>query len=263
MRARFLAVPFLILQITSASAWAPLGHQIVAGIAARELTPAARRQVSALLGGDAGAMMVLDSSWADEIRDSRPQTASWHYVNIEIGSQGYVAARDCPRGDCVVAQIDRDAHILSDPRAPQAAKTEALEFLIHFVGDVHQPLHAADRDDKGGNDIHVRLRGKRLNLHQVWDQAVVEAVGRDSERAAAQIDLSFSPQQKKRLSGGTAADWANESFALADREIYAKLPPYGRITLPDDYPGRESGVTRLQLARAGLRLAALLNRIFR
>jgi hypothetical protein len=90
-------------------------------------------------------MMVLDSSWADEIRAQRPDTTQWHYVNIEIGSHGYDAARDCAEDNCVVAQIVRDGRILSDPRAPTAQKAEALRFLIHFVADVYQPLHAADR----------------------------------------------------------------------------------------------------------------------
>ena len=259
---RFLSAALFVLP-APAFAWAPLGHQVVAAIAARHLTPAARAQVSALLGGEAGAMMVLDSSWADEIRSDRPQTSAWHYVNIEIGSGGYNAARDCPGGDCVVAQINRDAGILADARAPRTAKVEALRFLIHFVGDVHQPLHAADRQDKGGNDVKLRWHNKRLSLHQIWDQDVVTPLGGDFNRIAADSDASLPPQQKQQMSGGTAADWANESLAVAGREIYARLPDQGRVKLPDDYGFRESGVARLQLTKAGLRLAALLNRIYR
>jgi hypothetical protein len=261
MRARCLAILLFLILPGPVLAWAPEGHQVAAAIALRELTPAARARVGALLGGE--AMMVLESSWADEIRDQRPETVAWHYVNIEIGLAGYVAARDCGDGNCVVAQIIRDRRILSDPRAPQAAKAEALRFLIHFVADLHQPLHAADRHDKGGNEELLRWHGKRTSLHQIWDQDVVAALGRDSERVAADIDARLTPQQKAQLSGGTVEDWANESFALAGREIYAKLPRSGRISLPEDYALVESGVTRLQLARAGIRLAAILNQIFR
>jgi hypothetical protein len=207
-------------------------------------------------------MMVLDASWADEVRQQRPETNSWHYVNIVIGSRGYDARRDCGDGACVVAQIEKDRRILSDPRAPGPAKAEALRFLIHLVADMHQPLHAADRGDKGGNDVLVRWRGKRISLHQIWDQDVVAALGRDSTRIAADIDSRLTPQQKTQMRGGTPEDWANESFTLAGREIYAKLPGTGRIKLPDDYAQQESGVARLQLAKAGLRLAAMLNRIF-
>jgi hypothetical protein len=256
---RFTAL-FVFLAFTPAFAWAPEGHQIVAGIAARELTPKARAEVSSLLGGDAGAMMVLESSWADEIRQQRPETTGWHYVNIELGS---VAARDCPNHDCVVGQINRDAATLSDPRATKPAKTEALLFLIHFVADVHQPLHAADRNDKGGNGLMVRLGEKRLSLHQVWDQDVVAAMGEDSERLAGDVVAHLTPQQKAQIETGTPADWANESFALAGREIYARLPASGRIGLQPDYARRESGTARQQLTKAGLRLAMMLNWIFR
>jgi S1/P1 Nuclease len=114
----------------------------------------------------------------------------------------------------------------------------------------------------------VRLGGKRLSLHQVWDQDVVTALGSDSERIAADIVAHLTPQQKAQMETGTPADlspedWANESFALAEREIYAPLPASGRITLAPDYARRESGLARQQLTKAGLRLAVMLNRIFR
>ena len=262
MRLGFPILFLLLFALASpAMAWAPEGHQIAAAIALRELTPAARAQVAALLGGE--NVMVLDSSWADEIRQQRPQTVTWHYVNIETGSRGYDAARDCPGEDCVVAQIARDARILSDSHASKPAKAEALRFLIHFVADVHQPLHTADRQDRGGNDVMVRLGGKRFSLHQVWDQDVVAALGNDSGRIAAEIDGGLSPQQKAQMRGGGPVDWANESFHLGEREIYAHLPQRGSVRLPDDYALAESGVARLQLARAGVRLAAMLNGIFR
>ena len=260
---RFFTILLGVSLASPAFAWGPEGHQIVAGIAARELTQKARAEVGALLGGDARAMMVLDSSWADEIRDQRPETSSWHYVNIELGSGGDQPGRDCPRGDCVVAQMVRDFALLADPRPSRAQKKEALLFLIHLTADLHQPLHAADRHDKGGNDLTVRLRGKPLSLHQVWDRDVVSALGYDSERIAADIDARLTPGQKAELEGGTPADWANESLGVAAREIYAQVPPSGRITLAPDYPRREMNLTRLQLTRAGLRLAAMLNRVFR
>src|ERR1700744_4902270 len=179
------AALLLAVVSTPALAWGPEGHQIVAAIAARELTPAARAKAGALLGGDANALMVLDSSWADEIRQQRPETMAWHYVNIEIGLHVYNPAHDCPNRDCGVAQITRDEKILGDNRAPLAARQEALRFLIHFIADVHQPLHAADRNDKGGNSLQLRLNGKRLSLHQIWDQDVVMVLGNDSGRIAA------------------------------------------------------------------------------
>ena len=253
---RFLAAFVFLLAANDAFAWGPLGHQIIAGIAARELTPAARVRISDLLGGRAEAMMVLNSSWADEIRSDRPQTSAWHFVNIPLGSVGY-QPRYCFKDDCVVAQISRQGRILSDPRASKPAKTEALRFLIHLVGDVHQPLHVADKNDRGGNDTMLRFRGQRRSLHAIWDQAVVEPLGRDSECIAAEIETHLTMQQRMQIGGGTPTDWANEGFALAQKEIYAKLPARSA----ENYARAQSGLARLQLTRAGVRLGALLNRL--
>lgn len=241
--------------------WGPEGHEIAAIIAADHLTPKAEAAVGALLGGDTESEMVLDAPWADDVRDDRPETADWHFVDIEIGAPGYDAARDCPRGDCVVAQIAKDTHILSDPRAARGAKAEALEFLIHFVGDVHQPLHCADRHDEGGNKLTVHLGRRRTNLHRIWDSDVVTGLGRDPARVAANIEAHFSPAQKAVIEAShDPAAWASESFAIAG-QIYAGVP--GNRRLAPDYPRTQAGIARLQLARAGLRLAAILNAIFR
>jgi hypothetical protein len=259
---RFPIFLAMLLAAVPAWAWGPEGHEIVAAIAARELQPATRANISALLGGDPGTLMILDSSWADEIRTDRPQTVTWHYVNIEIDTPGYNAARDCPRAICVTAQIDRDLRLLAAPRTPGTSKVEALRFLVHFIGDLHQPLHAADRHDKGGNDVTVSYRGKRTSLHRIWDHDVVLALGANPVRVAANIVARLTPAQKARMAGGTPADWTNESFALAAHEIYGRFPAGDPIYLPADYARRESGVARSQLAKAGLRLAAALNRIF-
>jgi hypothetical protein len=259
---RFL-LPFLLAMSAPAQAWGPQGHEIAARIAADNLTPSARLRISQLLGGDAFDLMVLDSNWADEVRSDRPQTSGWHFVNIEIGSRGYDRRRDCPRDDCVVRQIERDIGLLRDPRAPRAARVEAFRFLIHFVADLHQPLHAADRRDKGGNSVNVIEGRRRTNLHRVWDQEVVAALGPDPMAVAADIERSVSPAAKAAMMVGTPADWANESFTLASREIYGRIPPSGSVRLPRDYAMREQAVVRQQLLRAGLRLAVILNTIYR
>ena len=259
---RFL-LPLLLAFSTPAHAWGPQGHEIAARIAADNLTPSARLRISQLLGGDAFDLMVLDSNWADEVRSDRPQTSAWHYVNIEVGARGYDRRRDCPRDNCVVRQIERDIGLLRDPRAPRAARLDAFRYLIHFVADLHQPLHAADRHDKGGNSFNVMAGRRRSNLHRVWDQEVVVALGQDTMRVAAGIEGGASPAAKAAMMKGTPADWANESFQVASREIYARLPVNGPVRLPRDYAQREQTVVRQQLLRAGLRLAGILNTIYR
>jgi nuclease S1 len=230
------------------------------------LTPRARAEVAALLDGPAEAMMVTGSNWADEIRDTRPETTAWHFVDIELDSPGYQPARDCPHDDCVVAQIDRDRAIAADRRQPRARRAEALLFLIHLAGDVHQPLHAIDDHDRGGNEISVRLGERRTNMHHVWDTSMVEALGGNASVIAGTIAARVTPAQKAAWQAGTPANWANETFGVARRDIYERLGPgsrYRQVFLPRRYFADEAPVVERQLARAGYRLAWMLNGMFR
>ena len=154
---RLALTVILICLPLPALAWGAEGHEIVAAIALRELTPAARLQVARLLGSE--AMLVHDSNWADEVRDQRPDTGPWHYVDIPLDAPGYDAGRDCGGDACVVAQISHDLHVLGNARVSAGQRAEALRFLVHFVADIHQPLHAVDNADKGGNGVRVYLRG--------------------------------------------------------------------------------------------------------
>jgi hypothetical protein len=255
---KFLILAGLALIFTTqAQAWGPEGHEVVALIASHELVPSARNEVARLLGGT--AMMVHDANWADEIRDQRRDTGRWHYVDIPLQAPGYDARRDCPNQDCVVAQIGNDLHILANRRLNDAMRAEALRFLIHFVADVHQPLHAEDNGDKGGNDVRVYLGRERATLHRVWDGDVVEASGRDPSRVADGIARAISPAERKSWESGTPAQWANEAHAIARDEIYPPLMNRRELRLPRDYGFREAPIARLQLAKAGIRLAWLLN----
>lgn len=241
-----------------AQAWGPRGHEIVALIAMTELAPPARKQVARLLGGT--VMMVHDANWADEVRDQRRNTATWHYVDIPLEAPGYDARRDCPDHDCVVAQIENDLRVLSNPRLSDAVRAEALRFLIHFVADVHQPLHAEDHGDRGGNQVRVIIGRYRANLHRVWDSEVVNALGSDPGAQANAIERSITPAQRKSWASGTPAQWANEAHAIARDQIYPPLEGRREVRLPRDYAARQAPVTRLLLAKAGVRLAFLLNR---
>jgi hypothetical protein len=248
----------LMLTPTPVFAWGAEGHEIVALIAARELSPPARAQVARLLGST--AMMVHESNWADEIRDQRPETGPWHYVDIPLRAPGYDARRDCPDRDCAVAQIEKDLRILANRTLGEGARAEALRFLIHFTADVHQPLHAEDNDDRGGNQIRVVMGRERANLHRVWDADVVEVQGVDAAAAADSIERSISSAQRKAWTSGTAAGWANEAHAIARDRIYPPLQGRRELRLPRDYAWRQAATARIQLARAGVRLAWLLNR---
>lgn len=259
-----ITVPMLACP-SSALAWGNEGHQIVALIAAHELSPSAAKAVQDLLGGaDMPSAMVAASTWPDEIRPSRPQTAPWHYVNIEIGTAGYDAARDCPRDDCVVAQIEREEHIIADRTLLPAVRAEALRFLIHFVGDIHQPLHASDDHDRGGNEIHIIYNGTTMNMHSLWDRDMIERLGDDAPTIASKLESGAEAEARIKLKSGTPADWANESFRLAKTEIYAQFHANNGegapIVIPVLYVNGERSAVSEQLLAAGLRLGWLLNK---
>ena len=254
---RTLALLLLAALPSEAFAWGAEGHEIVAAIAGQSLSPAARAQVAALLGSE--AMLIHDSNWADEVRDQRPEARRWHFVDIPLEAPGYDARRDCRNDDCVVAQIVRDREILANRRLPPALRAQALRFLIHFVADVHQPLHAEDNGDHGGNAVRVVMGRYRTSLHHLWDANVVEALGYNTSAIAADIARRVTPAQRKAWQSGTPEAWANEAHQVARDDIYRLVGESRTVHLPRDYADAEANVARLQLARAGFRLAWVLN----
>jgi hypothetical protein len=255
-----------------AAAWGSEGHQAVGYVAERFLTAAALGEVRRLVA-PAGLPQV--ASWADEIRTSRRYTGPWHFVDTEITAAGYVPAVDCPQGNCAIDAIARYAARMADRSLPLAERQEALKFVVHFVGDVHQPLHACDDKDRGGNEVKVRLAGSdAANLHAVWDVATIAALGPDAPGVGAGLVTAargLTPAARAELARGGPVDWAAESWRICRDEIYARmeggtLPPGGTgttvIDLPDDYAAQYAGIARDRLLRAGLRLAALLNARF-
>jgi hypothetical protein len=240
-----------------ALAWGVEGHKIVALLAWNELDPAARAQMGALLGSE--ATFVRQSNWADEVREQRLDTARWHYVDIPLAAPGYDPRRDCAMQACVVAQIDKDLQLLRHRGLDKAVRAEALLFLVHFVADLHQPLHAADNDDKGGNAVRVWLEGKPSNLHRVWDVDVVEALGSNAGAVAADIESSLTPAQRKAWAHGTPISWANEAHAIARDRIYPPFEGSREVVLAPGYAQQQAPLVHILLARAGVRLGWLLN----
>jgi|SRR5579859_2640352 len=265
-RAVICFLSFSLFGASNAWAWGREGHRITALIAWNRLTPAARQQVSDLLGGGGRGSVEQASTWADEVRPSRPETAPWHYVNIEISNTNYEPARDCPDSNCVIAQVQKDVRIIADRQLATPIRAEALRFLIHFVGDLHQPLHCADNHDRGGNDVRVAVGARQTNLHAVWDTDVITSMGEEPDAVASTLDAQITPEQAKAWSLGSPADWGNETFEIAKRAIYAAIPGEGGtrapIVLPTDYAARERVLAATQLEKAGVRLAALLNGAF-
>jgi len=257
---RRLAIALFLVSIvpTQAFAWGSEGHRIVAEIAEQHLEPQTTRQIHDLLAIDNETSLADVANWADQIRRQRHSTASWHFVDIPIAAATYDPSRDCAKGNCVVAKIEQFAAELHDRSLPARERLEALKFVVHFVGDLHQPLHASDNDDRGGNEIHIKYLGRRTNLHAVWDTAILlPAVNGDERSYALHLDRQITPAEAATWQTGTPEQWANESHAIAVTAIYGNLPHSGR--LPDRYQDEALPIVDQQLERAGLRLARMLN----
>lgn len=239
---------------TSALAWGPLGHRIVARLAEAQLTPPVRAQVRQLLDAQGAHHLADVAVWADDLRDSDPalyrRTSRLHFVNFHAPDCLYDPPRDCRNGGCVVAAIDKYARILGDRSLPEAERAQALDFVVHFVGDVHQPLHASYGDDAGGNDYQVRWQGRGTNLHRVWDSTMLD----DAHLSAAEYARMLLDERASPDGGGAPAQWAEESCRIA-RGVY---PPTRNITRA--YIERERPIAEQRLRDAGVRLAALLDR---
>jgi hypothetical protein len=249
----FLAF-LLLLPQPRALAWGSRGHRIIADIAWDHINEAPRARLRPFLGDNDLASI---STWADDIRSGRPETGPWHYVDIPSDSVGY-QPQDCPDNNCAVARIDQFARILGDPGQPFAARSEALKFLVHFVGDLSQPFHAM-ADARGGNDIPVSAFGSaqcgdyKCNLHSVWDSELITHTGLREHRYARTLEAMIAADHLQAGSADPVA-WANESLQLAKQ---AWVQPQAEID--EAYYLRERPVVDRQLALGGLRLARLLN----
>jgi len=265
----------LFLSPETILAWGVVGHKTVAYIAQDRLTPAAQQAVEAILGSEDLADV---STWADSIEKSRPETAPWHYFNLDVRQtqSEFDIADVCKNHDCVVDQIRRDLGILREPFAPKREKREALKFLVHFLGDVHQPLHCADDKDRGGNEkwfryYHSSQHFTWVNFHSFWDNLLEPKAKENPRRLASRLEKAISPADEKAWVQGTPSDWAYESFHIAKDVIYKELPDgplpeknrWGRDLPEDYYSGKMRDIVDRQLEKAGVRLAYLLNGIFK
>jgi hypothetical protein len=259
MRRSLLAV--LLLAAPQASfAWGVQGHKLVARVANAMLSAKAKAEVARLL--EPGETLESVSAWADEVRPRRRNTGPWHYINIPITAGRGPLAPFCPEEGCVVRAIEQMVARLSDPQASREAKAEALKFLVHFVGDLHQPLHAGDSGDRGGNDVAVVFFNHTTNLHSIWDTPLLEALVKRNPQFAARPWRGVGRVTRQKHAAGTPADWAWESQELSKTVAYANLPAASPALLGEGYQAKALPVIRLQIQRAGVRLATLLNGIW-
>jgi hypothetical protein len=262
-------------------AWGPQGHRTVGAIADRLLTPRARAVVLRLLAddrdkfGNASGRTTLEevSVWSDEIYGTAAAHPHWHYDNAPVCGPVVIAAV-CPDGDCASEQLKRLISVMADPQAAPRARNEALKWVVHLVGDLHQPLHAADDGDRGGNAVQVALAGLRTrgreSLHRAWDNDFVQLAlqARNRQQPPGDVDtLASAAQTLLGAAGeGNPDSWASESNNLARNVAYrypgfaCGAPPPTIVVLDQAYVTSAAALVRERLLLAGARLANLLNR---
>jgi hypothetical protein len=272
------ALLLAIAGAVSVDAWGAQGHRLVGLVAAKHLSPTASANVRWLLGKETLADI---SSWADQQVGDQVQTSWWHYLNIPPDAVGYDRDRDCPRQpgvdagsrgdtwrDCVVDRIAYFEQRLADSKLDRLDRGTALKFLVHFVGDLHQPFHALGVG-RGGNDVKVRVFGESncgndptrpplpCNLHSVWDSRLIAHRNLDDAHYLDVLEKLRAAKGWEQRPPGTPAEWAVESWALARTALVAP-----DTNIDEKYYAVQLPVIDERLALGGVRLAAVLNRVF-
>jgi hypothetical protein len=291
----------------TAHAWGCKGHQTVALIAEKHLTPEAKEFVFSLLhtnpvdpqlmrycGSAVNDPMGDASTWADDVRPER-KNGPWHYIDIPRGATRGPIEAFCGKEGCVVSAIAEQLAILKDKSASGVKRAEALRYVIHFVGDLHQPLHSTTNADEGGNcmpvkyfrrEPHERGHGFSPNLHSIWDSAILErdSEGADPSEYAEMLEATFAGSiEGWQKAGIHVDDWVWESHEYAESPVYGGLTPkiaiephvpvhsctddnnigqrllHEHITAGEAYQAQSGPVVERRVAQAGVRLAMILN----
>jgi S1/P1 Nuclease len=311
-----IAIPLALLtaslfSASPARAWGCKGHETVALIAEKHLSPEAKELVLTLLkenpvdpslkrycGSAVNDPMGDAATWADDVRNER-HNGPWHYIDIPRGTvrpaDGGNLAPYCGDAGCVTEALAAQIAILKDKSADSTKRAEALRYIIHFVGDLHQPLHSTTNDDEGGNCLPLKYfrrkprehnHGFSPNLHNVWDSAILErdAEGADSHEYADRLDETYASSiEQWQKAGIHIEDWVWESHAYAEKNVYDALTPKvaiekptpvhactddnnigarlldEHITVAEPYQDQAAPIVERQLTIAGIRLAAILN----
>jgi hypothetical protein len=271
----------LFLLPAPAAAWWEYGHETVATIAEMNVTPATRREIHRLLAQSrlletptCPARTIEQASiWPDcikQLRDRFSYASPWHYQNVDV-CRPFDQESACRDGNCVSAQIERNARLLADHALPVRERVMALAFLVHLMGDLHQPLHAGDRGDLGGNRFAASygIIAGRTNLHSIWDGYLADRGISQPVGGAAGLLAELSPGDREAMRAGSVTDWAQESWAAAREFAYGSLlsdpcaaVPAERPVVTEEITRRLIPIVRRQVVRGGLRLGRMLDEAF-
>jgi hypothetical protein len=261
-----------------ANAYWEYGHESVARIAWEQMRPDTRRQVAALLRQGRlletpecpVATIEQASVWADCVKplgDRFAYVYSWHYQNVDV-CKPFDLKSACKDGNCVSAQIERNARLLADPKVPTRERLMALALLVHFMGDLHQPMHAGDHQDLGGNRVAANYGfvGGRANLHSIWDGWLAERAISTPPSGPSAILAQVPLAERERIASGTVEDWSREMWGKARDLAYKTLVgdpcgagPVERPTLTEAQVRELIPEVRTDVLEGGIRLARLID----
>lgn len=254
---RFIALILTLSISFSASAWGPKGHDVVASVAENHLSKRALKRITKVLDGKS---MVYVANWMDNASHTPEYayTKTWYYVNVEPSEGSYAESQIEPKGDVVTA-VNSIVERLKSGELTAEQEHDELMMLIHLVGDLHCPMHAGHKSDRGGNGTQVKFFGKSRKLHSVWDSEIVESAHKWSYTEwQEQIDR-LNRKECRAVVQGTPNDWVEECVAIAD-DIYRNSTTGNNLSY--DYVAQYTPVVEQQLLKGGLRLAALLEEIY-
>lgn len=235
--------------------WGQTGHRVVGQIAYMNLTKKAKKNIEKLLGKEGLAII---STFADDIKsdDQYNDFKPWHYINFE-GDESYEDSKKNPKGDLIVG-IQKCKDILLDPNSSKEDKIFYIKFLVHLIGDLHQPMHIGKASDRGGNSIKLKWFWKNANLHSVWDSKMIESFGMTYSELSSNLN-NHSKKQVEAIQKGSVLDWVNET-RLTTNEVYKSAKDGDELSYRYMYDHFET--VKTQLGKGGLRLAKVLNDIF-
>ena len=251
----FLVFSFNNTQALPIPEWGPTGHRTIGAIAQKHLNKKTNKEIEKILQGESLAMV---STYGDEIKsDSRyKKFDTWHYVNFPFDTK-YKDSKKNPKGDIVMG-INYCISILRNNNSSEDDKNFYLKFLVHLIGDLHQPLHVGRADDRGGNDIKVKWFYKNSNLHRVWDSDMIESWNMSYTELALNTQ-KMSNQQVNEIKRGDILDWTYESQKLAQK-VYNSAKNGDKLSYKYSY--ENFSTVRKQIQKAGIRLAKILNDIY-
>lgn len=253
IRKAFLFVLSFAIPAT-ALAWGQTGHRVIGAIAEKQLSKKAKKQIEELLGGQS---LADASTWMDEVRsdDDYDHTHDWHWVSIPDGKK-YPETDKNPDGDLVEA-IGRMKAVIQDERRPREERAQALRFLVHLIGDIHQPLHVGTGEDRGGNDVKVEWFGRGSNLHRVWDSGMLDSRDYAFSELTTELCRQYSDEQIEQWQCGNEIDWAHEAMSFRDQVYNTGEKEY----MGYEYTYQNWDLVKEQLMKGGVRLGMVLNDI--